>query len=208
MRDYRQLTEEDRIEIYAMKQAGNEQNIITEVLGFHPSTISRELARNAGLRGYRPKQAQQKALHRRFTARKAVKMTPETIDYIEAKLSQEKLTRLRGCVKSIKLYYGGIVMVRRILLMWLVAVIVCAGQTCLADGAADLAAAQELWDSRDYSQAQTAYSDIVEAYPGSDYELLAKGRLAQFYISRQSRDAAEQLLSEMFIILPENWARD
>jgi len=89
MREYKQLTEEDRIEIYAMKQAGNRQNIIAAALGVHPSTISRELARNTGLRGYRPKQAQQGALHRRFTARKAVKMTPETINYIESKLREE-----------------------------------------------------------------------------------------------------------------------
>ncbi|MBW7991074.1 MAG: IS30 family transposase [Planctomycetes bacterium] len=89
MREYRQLTEEDRIEIYAMKQAGKEQNMIAAELGVHPSTITRELSRNTGLRGYRPKQAQQKALQRRFNACKAVKMTPETIGYIEYKLGQE-----------------------------------------------------------------------------------------------------------------------
>ena len=89
MREYRQLTEEDRIEIYAMKQAGKKQNEIAFQLGVHPSTISRELVRNTGLRGYRPKQAQQKTLHRRFTARKEVKMTSETIYYIECKLRQE-----------------------------------------------------------------------------------------------------------------------
>ena len=89
MRAYRQLTDEDRIEIYAMKQAGKQQNEMAAELGVHPCTISRELVRNAGFRGYRPKQAQQKMLYRRFTARKAVKMTPETIDYIERKLGQE-----------------------------------------------------------------------------------------------------------------------
>ena len=89
MREYSQLTDEDRIEIYAMKQAGKKQNMIADELGVHPSTISRELARNTGMRGYRPKQAQQQTLHRRFTARKAVKMTPETIDYIESKLAEE-----------------------------------------------------------------------------------------------------------------------
>ncbi len=89
MREYRQLTEEDRIEIYAMKQAGKEQNMIAAELGVHPSTISRELSRNTGLRGYRPKQAHQKALQRRFNACKAVKMTTETIGYIECNLAQE-----------------------------------------------------------------------------------------------------------------------
>jgi transposase, IS30 family len=89
MREYGQLTEEDRIEIYGMNQAGKKQNMIAGKLGVHPSTISRELARNTGLRGYRPKQAQQKTLHRRFNARKAVKMTPETIAYIESKLAKQ-----------------------------------------------------------------------------------------------------------------------
>ena len=85
MRQYRQLTEDDRIEIYAMVQAGKNQKQIARILGVHPSTICRELKRNTGLRGYRPKQAQQKALHRRLTARKAIKMTSETINYIQRK---------------------------------------------------------------------------------------------------------------------------
>ena len=89
MRKYRQLTEEDRIEIYAMKQAGKSQNIIAAVLGVTPSTISREITRNTGLSGYRPKQAQRKAMRRRSNARKAVKMTSETIDYIVSKLGQQ-----------------------------------------------------------------------------------------------------------------------
>ena len=50
-------------------------------LGVNPSTISRELVRNTGLRGYHPRQAQQKTVYRRFTAGKAVKMTPEAINY-------------------------------------------------------------------------------------------------------------------------------
>jgi IS30 family transposase len=86
MRQYRQLTEEDRIDIYAMKQAGTTQKDIARRLGVHPSTISRELARNAGLRGYRPKQAQRHTDQRRKTAHKAVKMTPQTVAYIERQL--------------------------------------------------------------------------------------------------------------------------
>jgi len=89
MREYRQLTEEDRIKIYAMKQARKKQNKIAAKLGIHPSTISRELSRNTGLRGYRPKHAQQRTLHRRFATHKAVKMTLDTIDYIESKLREQ-----------------------------------------------------------------------------------------------------------------------
>jgi len=89
MRQYRQLTEEDRIEIYAMKQAGKKPNNIAFILGVHPCTVSRELKRNVSLRGYRPKQAHQTALHRRFTSRKAIKMSSQVIDYIESKLRQD-----------------------------------------------------------------------------------------------------------------------
>ena len=83
MREYRQLTEDDRIEVYAMKQAGKQQKDIAKTLEVHPSTIGRELKRNAGQRGYRPRQAHQKALQRRYTARKAVKMTGQVIQHIE-----------------------------------------------------------------------------------------------------------------------------
>ena len=40
--------------------------MIAEVLSVHQSTISRELKRNHGLRGYRPKQAQEKATMRQY----------------------------------------------------------------------------------------------------------------------------------------------
>lgn len=62
---YTQLTEEDRIEIYAMKKAGVKQCQIANQLGYHPSTVCNELKRNTGLRGYRPKQAHGKTIQRR-----------------------------------------------------------------------------------------------------------------------------------------------
>ena len=71
MRAYTQLTREERYQIYALKQAGHRQNDIAEVLGRHKSTISRELRRNHGLRGYRPKQA-----HRLALARRSAKVRP------------------------------------------------------------------------------------------------------------------------------------
>jgi len=60
-----QLTQEQRYQIYALMKAGHNRTEIAEMLGFHKSTISRELSRNRGLRGYRAKQAHQLAMNRR-----------------------------------------------------------------------------------------------------------------------------------------------
>ena len=57
MRTYKQLTQEQRYQIYALKKAGHCQMEIANLLGVHKSTICRELRRNRGQRGYRPKQA-------------------------------------------------------------------------------------------------------------------------------------------------------
>ena len=65
MNTYTQLTQEERYQIYALKQAGHNQSEIATLLGRHKSTISRELSRNCGMRGYRPKQAHRRALERR-----------------------------------------------------------------------------------------------------------------------------------------------
>ena len=59
-RSYRRLHEEDRHIIYRMGKAGNSQIQIDHALG--QSAISKELLRNCGKRGYRPKQANEKAL--------------------------------------------------------------------------------------------------------------------------------------------------
>jgi IS30 family transposase len=50
-----------------LKQAGHKQSEIAHVLERSASTISRELARNRGQRGYRPKQAHGMAVERRTT---------------------------------------------------------------------------------------------------------------------------------------------
>jgi IS30 family transposase len=57
MRAYPRLTEGQRNQIYALKKAGFTQCAIAEQITVDKSTISRELKRNTGLRGYRPKQA-------------------------------------------------------------------------------------------------------------------------------------------------------
>ncbi|WP_124946057.1 IS30 family transposase, partial [Sulfurirhabdus autotrophica] len=58
------LTQEERYQIYALKKAGHNQSEIANVLERSESTISRELARNSGQRGYRPKQAHSMAVER------------------------------------------------------------------------------------------------------------------------------------------------
>ena len=63
-----QLTQEERYQIYALMKADHTQTEIARVLGRSKSTISRELRRNRGKRGYRPKQAHQKAQQRRQEA--------------------------------------------------------------------------------------------------------------------------------------------
>ena len=71
MSGYTQLTQEERYQIHILKRAGHTQSEIAEMLGRHKATISRELARNTGLSGYRPKQAQRLALTRRHAKRAA-----------------------------------------------------------------------------------------------------------------------------------------
>ncbi len=61
MRPYRRITYEDRCQIYGLRKAGKTQAEIGQALGFSQGTVSRELARNAGQRGYRFQQAQYSA---------------------------------------------------------------------------------------------------------------------------------------------------
>lgn len=65
MRHYTQLTQEQRYQIYALLKGGKNQTDIALIVGVHKSTISREICRNRGRRGYRPEQAQQRCLQRR-----------------------------------------------------------------------------------------------------------------------------------------------
>ena len=65
MRSYTQLTQEQRYQISALLQTQQTQSTIAQILEVHPATISREVRRNHGQRGYRPQQAHRLALHRR-----------------------------------------------------------------------------------------------------------------------------------------------
>lgn len=81
---YTQLTQEQRYQIYALLKMGHNQTEIADVIGKHKSTVCRELRRNKGLRGYRPKQANSQALNRRNHGRKRI--TEEWWQLIEMQL--------------------------------------------------------------------------------------------------------------------------
>lgn len=82
MRSYTQLTHEQRYHIYAHKKTGHfTQTEIADMLGVHKSTVSRELSRNRGGRGYRPKQAQEFALARR-QSRVRPRISPDTWELV------------------------------------------------------------------------------------------------------------------------------
>lgn len=85
----RHLTQEDRYDIKAQMDSGKTIEKIAKKLKVHKSTVSRELDRNSGDRGYRPKQAQRKADRRWRAAPKAIKMTSHLKFYITSKIREE-----------------------------------------------------------------------------------------------------------------------
>lgn len=89
MRMYRRVTMEDRIQIKSYLDAGLNQTAIADKLDFDKSTISRELSRNTGARGYRFKQAQQRADRRQEWRSKRRKLTKETTKIIDKLLKSK-----------------------------------------------------------------------------------------------------------------------
>lgn len=85
--NYTHLTQEERYQIYALKKAGHKQNEIAILLERSPSTISRELDRNCGQRGYRPAQAHRKSIQRR--AINARQIDDDTWLFAQARLREQ-----------------------------------------------------------------------------------------------------------------------
>ena len=87
--NYRQLIFEQRVGIYFLLRIGSNQAKIAELIGVSKSTVSREIRRNTGLKGYRPQQASRKALERRRDASKNVRFTDEVKAEVVAYLRQD-----------------------------------------------------------------------------------------------------------------------
>ena len=75
---YTHLSQTERYQIQALMKAGQTQIDIARILGRHKSTISRELTRGSGSRGYRPRQAQNLSEARSQCSRNAAHISPET----------------------------------------------------------------------------------------------------------------------------------
>ena len=88
--EYHHLTTDARCQIYTLKSTGKTQKEIAIHLRVSPSTISRELKRNTGQRGYRHQQADEKAAQRRSAASAhPTRMKPEVVAEIKAMLLKE-----------------------------------------------------------------------------------------------------------------------
>jgi len=85
---YQQLAREQRYQIYALMKAGHNQSQIAAVIACHKSTISRELRRNQGWKGYRPKQAAELARGRRFKSHPA-RISSQIWELVELLLRQQ-----------------------------------------------------------------------------------------------------------------------
>jgi len=89
MRTYKQLTSEQRYQISVLKRMEHSQAEIAKELEVDKSTISRELRRNTGERGYRAKQANEKALERRERATSKKRISAESWEVVEEKVRQD-----------------------------------------------------------------------------------------------------------------------
>ena len=101
---YTQLTREQRYQIKALLDTDHNQQEIANVLGVHKSSIQRELKRNKGKRGYRPKQAHEKALARR-KGKSQARISAETWALVEKELRKDwSPEQISGRLKMSKIF--------------------------------------------------------------------------------------------------------
>ncbi len=87
--NYTQLTQEQRYQIYSLKKIAHSQTEIAACIGVNKSTINRELRRNHGRRGYRPKQAHRLAQNRHKEKPKVIKMTIELCSQLSTLIQEQ-----------------------------------------------------------------------------------------------------------------------
>jgi len=93
--NYTHLSQSERYQIYALLKAGHGLSEIAAILRRHRSTILREIFRNSGLSGYRPKQAEllssQRSEHYRNAPRIDSSLWRSVSKLLNEKLSPEQI---------------------------------------------------------------------------------------------------------------------
>ena len=101
MREYQQLSLEERCEISRLHEDGKSIRQIAAALDRQPSTIARELKRNSGSQvGYRPSYAQQQAQARHWSGRKLERddaLRDDVLDRLAAGYSPEQVAGRMAC---------------------------------------------------------------------------------------------------------------
>ncbi|PAJ72535.1 hypothetical protein CJF42_20695 [Pseudoalteromonas sp. NBT06-2] len=107
--NYKQLTSEERYQIYALMKAGLTQKKIATLINRCASTISREVKRNKGLKGYRSKQAHEFSKVRAKKAYKYRKITPLVtswiIELLQRDFTPEQIAGRLAMEKNISLHH-------------------------------------------------------------------------------------------------------
>lgn len=86
--NYTHLTQSERYQIAILKKAGHSQKDIAQLMNRHSSTIGRELRRNRGQRGYRPKQAQEFSQARKRARENGPRISEQTWAFVEERLGE------------------------------------------------------------------------------------------------------------------------
>ena len=85
---YTHLTQDERYQIAILAKAGHDKSEIARLMERHKSTISREMTRNRGARGYRPKQAHARSQSRIRAAENRPRVAAETWAIVAVKLAE------------------------------------------------------------------------------------------------------------------------
>jgi len=84
---HRHLSLQERYYIEIENKKGTTQTTIAQALGRGQGTISKELSRNRGKRGYRHKQAHRLTVDRHTSKPKAIKLTQEVKAFIKQEMT-------------------------------------------------------------------------------------------------------------------------
>ena len=98
---YTRLTEEERYQIYEGVAEKRSHREIATLINKHHSTVSKEVKRNTGLRGYRPRQAQEVAQQRHKNKPRYIKLTADVQALITDNIKHDwSPEQIQGRLKS------------------------------------------------------------------------------------------------------------